>query len=53
MWSTAQRQKTSMDLILMLGLNETIDQLANSVHLYGHVMRRGWSCLEKGIENRV
>ena len=28
--------------MLMLGLNETIDQLAmaNNVHLYGHVLRR-------------
>ena len=32
-WSTAQRQKRSTDLMLMLCLNETIDQLAmaNSV----------------------
>ena len=30
------------DLMLMLGLNETIDQLAmaNSVRCYGHVLRR-------------
>ena len=35
-------KKRSMDLMFMLGLNETIDQLAmaNSVHLYGHVLRR-------------
>ena len=34
--------KRSMDLMLMLGLNETMDQLsmANSVHWYGHVLRR-------------
>ena len=34
MWSTAQRLKRSMDLMLMLGLKETIDQLAiaNNVH---------------------
>ena len=25
LWSTAQRQKNSNDLMLMLGLNETID----------------------------
>ena len=39
MWSTAQRSK---NLILMFGLNETIDQLAmaNSVRWYGHVLRR-------------
>ena len=32
----------STDLMFMLGLNETIDQLAiaNSVHWYGHVLRR-------------
>ena len=37
-WSAAQRQKRSMDLIL--GLNETMDQLAmaNSAHWYGHVL---------------
>ena len=30
------------DMILMLGLNETIDKLtmANSVDLYGHVLRK-------------
>ena len=35
-------RKRSMDLIFTLGLKETIDQLAmaNSVHLYGHVLRR-------------
>ena len=32
----------SRDFMLMLGLNETIDQLAiaNSVRWYGHVLRR-------------
>ena len=32
----------SKDLMLVLGLSETIDQLAmaNSVHWYGHVLRR-------------
>ena len=31
-----------MDLMFILGLKETIDQLvmANSVHWYGHVLRR-------------
>ena len=35
-------RKKSTDLMLMLGLNETIDQLAmvNSVRWYGHVLRR-------------
>ena len=35
-------RKRSTDLMLMLGLNETIDQLAmaNSVHWYCHVLRR-------------
>ena len=34
--------KRSTDLMLMLGLNETTDQLAmaNSVCWYGHVLRR-------------
>ena len=42
MWSTAQRRKKPTDLMFILGLNETIDQLdmANSVHWYGHVLRR-------------
>ena len=41
-WSTAQNQKRSMGLMFMLGFNETTDQLAmaNSVHWYGHVLRR-------------
>ena len=35
-------RKRSMDLMFMLGLNETIDQLAmaSSVRWYGHVLRR-------------
>ena len=35
-------RKTCTDLILMLGLNETMDQLAmaNSVRWYGHVLSR-------------
>ena len=35
-------KKISMDLMFMLVLNETIDQLAvaNSVCWYGHVLRR-------------
>ena len=47
MWSAAQR-KRSTDLMLLLGLNKTVDQLviANSVHWYGYVLRIGWSCLE-------
>ena len=42
MWSMAQRQKRSKDLMLISGLNDSIDQLAmaNSVHWYGHVLRR-------------
>ena len=34
--------KRSKDLMLMLGLKETIDKLAmaNSAHWYGHVLRR-------------
>ena len=52
-------RKRSMDLMFMLGLNETMEQLtiANSVRWYGHcrgermviVEERGWSCLENGI----
>ena len=35
-------RKISTDLMLMFGLNKTIDQLvtANSVHWYGHVLWR-------------
>ena len=35
-------RRTSTDLMSMLSLNETIDQLAmaNSVHWYDHVLRR-------------
>ena len=41
-WSTAQRQKISTDLMFMLGLKETIDQLtmSKSVHWYGHELWR-------------
>ena len=37
-----KNRKISKDLMLMLGLNESIDQLAmaNSVHWYGHVLWR-------------
>ena len=43
-------RKRPTDLMLMLGLNETIDQLAmtNTVGWHGCV-ERGWPCLEKGI----
>ena len=42
MWSAAQKQKRSTDLMFMLGLSETMDQLAmtNSVCWYGHVSWR-------------
>ena len=35
-------RKRSTDWMFMLGLNETIDKLpkANSIHGYGHVLRR-------------
>ena len=35
-------RKRAKGLILIIGLKETIDQLAmeNSVHWYGHVLRR-------------
>ena len=45
-------RKRAKYLMLMLGLNETIGQLALAncelVWLYFH--ERGWSCLAKGIE---
>ena len=41
-WSAAQRWKRSTDLMFMLGLNESMEQLdmANSVHWYGYVLRK-------------
>ena len=44
-------RKQYTDLMLMLGLKETIDQsaMANNVRRYGHVLRRGWSHHKKGI----
>ena len=41
-WSTAHRQKKSIDLMFILDLDETINQLAmaNSVCWYGHVLWR-------------
>ena len=42
MWSAAQIQKKSTNVMFMLGLKETIDRLAmaSSVCWYGHVSRR-------------
>ena len=42
MWSEINGQEVDKDLMWMLDLNETIDQLAKaySVHWYGHVLRR-------------
>ena len=42
MWSTAPNRKRSTDLMFMLHLSETIDQLAmaNSICWNGHVLRR-------------
>ena len=44
-------RKRSTDLMSMLSLNETTDQLAMtySARWCGHVLRRGWPCLEKDI----
>ena len=41
-WSAAQRQKKIDGCNIDVGLSVTIDQLAmaNSVHWYGHVLRR-------------
>ena len=40
-WSVAESLKKAKDLMLVFGLNETIDWLAmvNSVHWHGHVLR--------------
>ena len=42
-------------MMLMLGLNETIDQLAMamSAHWCGHELRMENGCLEKGISFRL
>ena len=42
MWSTFQRLKRAMDIMLVLGLKETIDQLTmkKPVRWYGHVLWR-------------
>ena len=48
--------KTSPDLMLLLDLKETIDQLtiANSVYWYGHVMRReDWHVLRRALHFEV
>ena len=50
-WSTAKKnRKRSTNLMLMLGLNETIDQLAmaNCVHWY--VLRRDGHVLRKALD---
>ena len=43
-------RKRAKDMMLVLGLNETKDQLAmaNSIHWHGHVLTV-WPCLENGI----
>ena len=40
-----------MDLMLTMGLNEAIDQLAMAISIcwYGCVEVIGWLCVEKGI----
>ena len=43
--------KRSTDVMFMPHLSEATDQLsmANCIHWHGHVLWRGWSCLEKDI----
>ena len=50
MWSTLRDRKRAKDIILMLGLNETIDQsaIANSVCWYGHVWRKALDFEDEG-----
>ena len=42
MWCAAQRKRKNKDLMLMLGLNETMDEVstADNVCWYGHVLRK-------------
>ena len=44
-------RKRSTELMFMLALSETVNQLAiaNSVRAWICVEERGWSCFEKGI----
>ena len=46
-------RKRSTDLMFMLGLNDTIDQMAmaNSVRWHGHVLRRALD-FEVGVKGR-
>ena len=42
-------RKRSIEVMFILGLNETVDQLAQCSLVRTCVEERGWSCLEKGI----
>ena len=55
MWSATERQKGCTDLMFMLILKETIDQLAmaNSVRWYGHVLRRALDFEVEGHRTEV
>ena len=48
-------RKTSMGLMFMLALNKTVDQLAmtDSVHWYGHVLRRDGHILRRALDFEV
>ena len=41
--------------MLMLSLDDTVDQLAMaySAHWHGHMLRREYSCLEKGTSLKL
>ena len=47
-------RKGSMELMFMLGLNETMDQLSivNSVRWYGHILSRGLDFEVEGQRER-
>ena len=49
-------KKSTKDLMQMLDLNETIEQLVkdNSVHWYGHVLRNDKNnCLRRALNSKV
>ena len=48
---SSKNRKRTMDLMFMLGLNETIDQLAmaNRARWYGHELREGGNVLRREL----
>ena len=53
MWSAAHRHKKIYDIVLMLHLKGTMDQLAmaNSVRWYGHVLREDGHVFRRALDS--